>query len=469
VADEGRAGDERERRLAKIDALRSAGTDPYPVRFDRTHTAAELHDHWGHLDAGADTTDVVRVAGRIMLLRRQGKLAFATLRDGTGTIQLFVSQSTVGDDGYAAFDDLDLGDWIGAEGTVMKTKRGELSVKVRSFQLLAKALRPLPSKWHGLSDVDTRFRMRYVDLIANDDARRVFAVRFAVIATIREFLTARGFIEVETPVLHTQPGGAAARPFETYHNALDLPLTLRVALELHLKRLLVGGYERVFEIGRVFRNEGLGTRYNPEFTMLECYQAYADYSDMAILTEELVAACARAATGSTTITTGDHAIELEPPWPRRPMLDLIREHAGVAVHPAMPVDELAAICDRLDVPHQPGWGPGKLVLELYEKTVEPNLVGPVFVTDYPREVSPLATPTTPPSSNASRSSPSAASSSTRSVSSTTRSTSATASKPKPASRPPATTRPTASTRTTSAPSSTGCPRPGGWGWASTVS
>src|SRR5450759_4320872 len=287
MAEDGRAGDERERRQAKVDALRVGGTDPYPVRFDRTHTTAELHDHWAHLDPGAETSDVVRVAGR-MLLRRQGKLTFATLRDGTGTVQLFVSQNTIGDDAHAAFDDLDLGDWIGAEGVVMKTKRGELSVKVQSFELLAKALRPLPSKWHGLSDVDTRFRMRYVDLIANDDARRVFAIRFAVIAAIRDFLTERGFIEVETPVLHTQPGGATARPFDTFHNALDIPLSLRVALELHLKRLLVAGYERVFEIGRVFRNEGLSTRHNPEFTMLECYQAFADYTDMATLTEEPV-------------------------------------------------------------------------------------------------------------------------------------------------------------------------------------
>jgi lysyl-tRNA synthetase class 2 len=390
MADDGRAGDERERRLAKLDTLRAAGTDPYPVRFDRSHTAAQVHDQWAALEPGAETDDVVRVAGRILLLRRQGKLTFATVRDGTGTVQLFVSQNTIGGDAHAAFDDLDLGDWIGAEGTVMKTKRGELSVKVRSFELLAKALRPLPSKWHGLSDVDTRFRMRYVDLIANDDARRVFAVRFAVIAAIRAFLTERGFIEVETPVLHTQPGGAAARPFETYHNALDIPLSLRVALELHLKRLLVGGFERVFEIGRVFRNEGLSTRHNPEFTMLECYQAFADYTDMAVLTEELAASCTRAAIGTTAVTIDGQTIDLAPPWPRRPMLDLIREHTGETVHPSMPTADLAAVCDQLGVPHDPSWGGGKLVLELYEKTVEPNLVGPVFVTDYPRDVSPLA-------------------------------------------------------------------------------
>jgi lysyl-tRNA synthetase class 2 len=382
--------DERERRLAKLAALRARGTDPYPVRFDRTHTTAELHEHWDHLDAGGETDDVVRVAGRVLLIRRQGKLTFATVRDGTGTVQLFVSEAIAGAPTHDAFDDLDRGDWVGAEGTVMKTKRGELSVRLGAFELLAKALRPLPEKWHGMSDVESRFRMRYVDLIANDDARRVFAIRFAVIAAMREFLTERGYVEVETPVLHSQAGGATAKPFETFHNALDLPLQMRVALELHLKRLLVGGLERVFEIGRVFRNEGLSTRHNPEFTMFECYEAFADYTDMARLTEELVAECARVTTGSTTVSVDAQPVDLAPPWPRRPMLELIREHAGVVVHPTMPLEELEALCDRLGVTRQPGWGPGKLVLELYEKTVEPNLVGPVFVTDYPREVSPLA-------------------------------------------------------------------------------
>ncbi len=383
--------DERARRIAKLDALRSAGTDPYPVRFDRTHTAAEMHERWDGIEDGSETTDDVRVAGRLLLKRSQGKLTFGTLRDGSGEVQLFVSRAEVGDDLHTAFDDLDLGDWVGVSGTVMKTRKGELSVKVRDFVLLAKALRPLPEKWHGLTDVDTRFRRRYVDLIANDDARRVFAIRFAVIATIRRILTEQhGYVEVETPVLHVQAGGAAAKPFETFHNALDMPLVLRIALELHLKRLLVGGLERVFEIGRVFRNEGLGTRYNPEFTMLELYQAFADYTDMMSITEELVAESARVAIGTTIVEVDGATIDLTPPWPRRPMLELIKEHAGVDVHPTMPVADLERACDAADVPHEPGWGPGKLVLELYEKTVEPNLVGPVFVTDYPREVSPLA-------------------------------------------------------------------------------
>jgi lysyl-tRNA synthetase len=263
-------------------------------------------------------------------------------------------------------------------------------VKVTGFTLLAKALRPLPDKWHGLADIDTRFRQRYVDLIANEDARRVFEIRFAVIDALRRFLEERGFVEVETPVLQTVVGGAAAKPFFTHHNALDLDLALRVALELHLKRLLVAGYEKVFEIGRVFRNEGLGTRYNPEFTMLEAYQAFADYFDMMSLTEELVAHAAVAAVGSTRVGSGDSELDLAPPWPRKTMIDLIREHAGVDVHPSMPVEKLERICDDLGVPREKGWGPGKLVLEIYEKTVEPNLVGPMIVYDYPREVSPLA-------------------------------------------------------------------------------
>jgi lysyl-tRNA synthetase, class II len=382
--------DERARRLAKVEALRLQGRDPYPVRFDRTHTAAELHVAYDAIDAGGETDDVVRVAGRIVLVCRQGKLTFATLRDGTGAVQLFVSRAVIGGDEHAAFDDLDLGDWVGAEGTVMKTKKGELSVKVTKFELLAKAVRPLPDKWHGLADIDTRFRQRYVDLIVNDAARRVVDIRVATVDAMRSFLKDRGFVEVETPVLHEVIGGATAKPFFTHHNALDLDLTLRIALELHLKRLVVGGYEKVFEIGRVFRNEGLGSRYNPEFTMLEAYEAFADYHDMMELTEQLVANVARASVGTTRVGESDAAVDLTPPWPRQTMLSLVREHAGVDVHPSMPTEKLERICDDLDVPREAGWGPGMLVMEIYEKTVEPNLVGPVIVYDYPREVSPLA-------------------------------------------------------------------------------
>ena len=286
---------ERARRLADLDALRARGVDPYPVRFDRDRTLAELRAEFGDLEPGVDTDVHVRVAGRILLLRRQGKLTFATIRDQSGTVQLFVSRNVIGEEAHDAFDELDLGDWVGVEGTVMTTRKGELSVKVTRCELLAKALRPLPDKWHGLTDVDTRFRQRYVDLIMNEDSRRVFQVRFAAVAAIRRELAEHGFVEVETPVLSHELGGATARPFVTHHNALDVDLYLRIALELHLKRLVVGGFERVFEIGRVFRNEGIDTTHNPEFTMLEAYQAFADYHDMMELTERLVVAAARAA------------------------------------------------------------------------------------------------------------------------------------------------------------------------------
>jgi len=361
------------------------------VRFDRTLTLGDLRDRYDReLEAGQELEAVERVAGRLLLIRRQGKLTFATMRDGTDSVQLFVADDGLGETRHIAFDDLDLGDWVGVEGSPMKTRRGELSVKVTGFTLLAKALRPLPDKWHGLADVDTRFRQRYVDLIANDDARRVFEIRFAAVAAIRRFLVARGFVEVETPVLHAIPGGAAAEPFVTHHNALDIDLYLRVALELPLKRLLVGGFEKVFEIGRVFRNEGLGTRWQPEFTMLELYEAFVDYSEMMTLTEDMMSDAALTAIGTTVVEVGGQTIDLTPPWDRRTMLDLIREHAGVEVHPAMPVEKLERVCDDLGVPHETGWDPGKLVMEIYEKTTEANLVGPVFVLDYPRDVSPLA-------------------------------------------------------------------------------
>jgi lysyl-tRNA synthetase class 2 len=381
--------EEFERRFGKVEKLRASGADPYPLRFDRDRTLGELRSEFGDLPPGEETDVRVRVAGRLLLIRRQGKLSFGTLRDGTGTVQLFVSQAEAGPDGLAAFDDLDLGDWIGVEGTVMTTRKGELSVKVREHTLLAKALRPLP-KWHGLADVDTRYRQRYADLIVNERARDVFTIRFKTLTAIRELLASRGFVEVEGPVLHEQAGGATARPFFTHHNALDLDLVLRIALELHLKRLIVAGIEKVFEIGRVFRNEGLSTRHNPEFTMLELYEAFVDYSDIMTLTEDLVAHAAREATGGTVVELDGAPLDLAPPWPRLTMREAIRQHAGVDVHPSMPAAEVEALADRLGVSREPGWGTGKLMLEIYEKTTEANLRGPVFILDYPREVSPLA-------------------------------------------------------------------------------
>jgi lysyl-tRNA synthetase class 2 len=381
---------DRDRRMAKLDALRGAGVEPYPYRFDRSITLAELRERWGSLAPGEETDERVRVAGRVALIRRQGRLTFATMRDRDATVQLFVSKAVAGQDVLDAVNDLDLGDWVGAEGTVMTTKNGELSVRVERVVLLAKAVRPLPDKWKGLADVDTRYRQRYVDLIVNEEARRAFDVRHAVVASLRRSLTEQGFVEVETPVLHVEPGGAHARPFVTHHNTLDMELYLRIALELHLKRLIVGGLDRVFEIGRVFRNEGLSTRHNPEFTMLEGYQAFADYTDMMRLFQHLVVEAARAAIGTTVVTIGDQEVDLAEPWPRRPVLDLIEEYSGLRVHPSMPVDEVRKICDDKGVPYDDHEGPGALCMELYEALVEPNLVGPVFVTDHPLEVSPLA-------------------------------------------------------------------------------
>jgi lysyl-tRNA synthetase class 2 len=381
---------ERERRLAKVEVARHDGREPYPYRFDRTATLAELRARYDSLGPGVETQDVVRVAGRVVRIRRQGRLTFATVRDRDGEIQLFVSQKVVGDDVMAAVNDLDLGDWVGVEGAVMTTRTGELSVRVERLELLAKALRPLPDKWRGLADVDARYRQRYVDLVVNEDARRAFAARHAVVSSLRRTLGERGFIEVETPVLHLEAGGAHARPFVTHHNTLEMDLYLRIALELHLKRLIVGGLDRVYEIGRVFRNEGLSTRHNPEFTMLEAYQAFADYTDMMELFQDLVVRAAQDALGTTTIAIAGEEVDLAPPWPRRPMLELIAAYGGVGVHPSMPVEVLRRICDDKGVAWKPHDGPGALCLHLYEGLVEPRLLAPTFVLDYPREVSPLA-------------------------------------------------------------------------------
>jgi lysyl-tRNA synthetase class 2 len=387
--DEARPGDERVARRAKAEALRAAGVEPYPYRFERDHTAAELHAGHDGLADGDETDVRVRVAGRIVLKRGQGKLGFANLRDGSGEIQLFVSLAVVGEPAMAAFGELDRGDWVGVEGTVMKTRKGELSVKAERIELLSKALRPLPEKWHGLADVDARYRQRYVDLVVNEDARRVFEVRHAAVRAIRRHLEDLAFVEVETPVLNLTQGGATARPFVTHYHALDLDTYLRIATELPLKRLLVGGIERVFEIGRVFRNEGIDTRHNPEFTMLEAYQAFADYTDMMTLTEGLVAAAAEA-TGSTQVVVGGVPVDLAPPWPRVTMAELIERTVGVQLAASMPVAEARAVLDGLGLAYEERWGAGRLMHEVYDELVEPQVIQPTFVVDHPREVSPLA-------------------------------------------------------------------------------
>ncbi len=394
----GNLEEQRRIRAEKVTAIRAVGGDPYPDRFVRSATSVELHERFAQLEPGAETAVMVSVAGRVMLRRNMGKLIFLTFQDVTGSLQLFVSQADLGEEAFAAVADIDLGDWVGAQGEVITTRKGELSVKVASLRLLTKALRPLPDKWRGLSDTDTRYRQRYVDLIVNEDARRTFRVRHQAVRSLRHQLDEEGFVEVETPVLQIEAGGAAARPFVTHHQALDQPMYLRIALELHLKRLVVGGIERVYEIGRVFRNEGISTRHNPEFTMVEVYWALANYQDMMALTERMICRAAQDAIGTYAVAHPDRpdvSIDLTPDWPRRKITELIAEHTGetVSVHDEVP--RLRAVCDRLEISYEDWWGAGKLVYAIFDKKVE-ELLGherPIFAYEYPAEVSPLAKPT----------------------------------------------------------------------------
>ena len=379
--------DERRR---KRQGLVDLGIDPYPTRFDRTTTADDLHERHGGLDPDVRTGEQVRLAGRVTAVRDHGKLLFVTLSDASGSIQLLVQVASLTDESSAVLRAVDLGDWVGTAGEVITSRRGELSVDTTGLWLLAKALRPLPDKWHGLTETDTRYRQREVDLLANPDSRRVFDVRFKAIAAMRRHMEAEHFVEVETPILQLQAGGAIARPFFTHSNALDIELNLRIAPELFLKRLVVGGYERVFEIARNFRNEGISTRHSPEFTALEAYRAFGDVSDAMDLTEALVTGATQAAIGRFTVAFGDTEIDLTPPWPRLALLDVLEERLGGRVHPTDPVDTLRRVCEAHGVAPLPEWGPGKLVFELYDQVLLPEVVEPVFLVGYPVEVSPLA-------------------------------------------------------------------------------
>ena len=350
-------------RRKKLERLRASGVDPYSRGLKPTHSTAEARALLGD----SERTDPVAIAGRLMVKRLMGGSAFADLQDQAGRIQLFASRDILGESSFDLFADLDAGDLIGVKGPIFRTRRGEVTLEVHSFQLLTKSLRPLPEKWHGLKDVEIRYRQRYVDLIANPEVREVFRARTKIIASLRALLDARDFLEVETPVLQEVPGGGHARPFVTHHEALSRDLYLRIALELHLKRLLVGGFERVYEIGRVFRNEGLSPRHNPEFTMLECYEAYADYNDVMRLVEDMIAASAAAAGRTSQITYQGEEISLAPPFRRARMADLVLEHTGKQAV-------------------------GKELNDLFEQHVQALLREPTFVTDYPIEVSPLARP-----------------------------------------------------------------------------
>ena len=377
-------------RLAKVARLHSEGVDPYPLGYQRNASAARLHDRYADLKADTLTGEVVEVAGRLMNFRRLGRLIFGVLQDYSGQIQLFVDEKGLGADRLAAFGDLDGGDWVWARGEVMTTRRGELSVHVAGFALLAKGLRPLPEKWHGLKDKERRFRRRELDLLVNPEARRIAEARAAAVSELRNQFEKRGFLEVETPILQIQAGGALARPFETHHNALGIDMYLRIATELHLKRLVVGGMERVFEIGRVFRNEGIDAKHNPEFTTLEAYQALADYWDIMDLVEEVLSSVAERVTGSGLLSYQGRPVDLRPPYRRASMLGLVGEALGVDLTPSMPTGQLRELVSGAGLEADPAWGFGKLVEEVFDHRVAPDLWDPTFVIDHPIDISPLA-------------------------------------------------------------------------------
>ncbi|MDP9729776.1 lysine--tRNA ligase [Alicyclobacillus tolerans] len=379
-------------RLEKLDELRNKGVYPYGHRYDVTHHASDILNAAGEKSKEEleEMSMRVRIAGRMMIRRGHGKASFAVMQDRTGSIQIYAKQDVLGEEGYEIFQLLDLGDIIGVEGTVFRTNRGEVTVLCQKLDVLSKALRPLPEKWHGLKDVETRYRQRYLDLIVNPEIRDTFMARSKIIQAIREYLDKEGFLEVETPTLHTVASGAHARPFHTHHNALDIPLVLRIALELHLKRLIVGGLERVYEIGRVYRNEGISTRHNPEFTMLELYQAYADFHDIMDLTENLVRHAASAVHSTLDITYGEYTIHLQGPWRRVHMVDAIREQTGVDFWPVHDLETARQLAHEHHIQISDEMSYGHIVNEFFEQRVESTLIQPTFVYGHPVEISPLA-------------------------------------------------------------------------------
>jgi len=378
-------------RLDKINRLRAAGIDPYPADFPRTATIAQVRERYPALEPDAATGERVGVAGRVMLYRNGGKLCFATIRDGTGEIQVMISLDRSGEQALAGWKrDVDLGDHIGVTGEIITSRSGELSVLADSFAITAKALRPLPEKHRGLTDPESRVRLRYLDLIVNPEARRLAELRAAATRALREDLHDRGYLEVETPVLQTLHGGANARPFSTHINAFDMDMYLRIALELYLKRLVVGGIEKVYEIGRIFRNEGADATHNPEFTMLEVYEAYGDYSTMATLTRELVQAAARAGLGGTVVRRPDGSEhDIGGDWPFKTVHDAVSEALGEEVTPDTSEESLRKLSGRAAIELQPGWNRGQVLLEMYEHLVESRTVAPTFYCDFPVETAPL--------------------------------------------------------------------------------
>jgi lysyl-tRNA synthetase class 2 len=398
VSEESRESDLLRQRRANFDELVRLGVDPYPRQFERTETIDDLvQAHSPKSGEELEQTPITtRTAGRILAIRAFGKANFLVISDGRARIQVYIRQDSLPERDFSIYKLLDFGDFIGVEGHLFRTKTKELTIKASRLEFLAKCFIPLPEKWHGLHDVETRYRQRYLDLIVSPDSRRVFEVRSRVLASVRTFLNARGYLEVETPMMQPIAGGALARPFVTHHNALDMQLYMRIAPELYLKRLTVGGIERVYEINRNFRNEGISTQHNPEFTMLEFYQAYSDYRELMVMTEELLSSVAREAIGTEQIKFGEHDISLAPPYRRISLREGARVKAAAKL--GVPVsdadlrnrDTVAALAKRLHIETQPGWGAGKIATEIFERLNEHDLVHPTFVYDFPTEVSPLS-------------------------------------------------------------------------------
>lgn len=372
-------------RMEKLDLLRQGGIEPYADRYERTHKAIDILERFDTLEG-----QVVSVAGRMMGKRDQGKVIFTHIQDFSGRLQIYIRMDDIGQTWFDLITKFDIGDIIGVEGKVFRTKRGEISIHAQKVTLLSKAMRPLPEKFHGLTNVETRYRQRYLDLVMNPDVRQVFVTRSKIIRFMREFLEEREFLEVETPTLHSVAGGAAARPFNTHHNALDLDLYLRIALELPLKRLIVGGFEKVFEIGRTFRNEGISIKHNPEFTMMELYQAYANFEDIMELTEEMIAHIVQKVHGTLEITYQNQLIQFSTPWRRLTMVDGILEYSGVDFKTIETDDQARKIAKEKGLHVEADSSRGKIINEFFEEFVEPNLIQPTFITGHPVEISPLA-------------------------------------------------------------------------------
>ncbi len=379
--------EQRQVRIEKMHKMENAGHVPFGHRFEWSHHAQDVDDQF---DTLSEKEEEVKLAGRVMAIRGHGKTSFLDLMDKTGRIQLYVRKDVLGEEVYPLIKMMDIGDIVGVTGTVFRTHMGEISIRVTGLEILSKSLRPLPEKWHGLKDVELRYRQRYVDLIVNPEVRDTFLKRSQIITSVRDILNKQDFLEVETPMLNTIAGGAAARPFVTYHNALDMEMFMRIAPELYLKRLIVGGFERVYELGRVFRNEGIDIKHNPEFTSVEIYQAFADYRDLMKLTEDIVAETAQKVLGTMKIEYEGTPIDLTPPWPAVTMIDAVKQYAGVDFNGVTDIEEARALAKKVNVEVEAAWGVGKIINACFEEYVEDKLIQPVFITGHPKEISPLS-------------------------------------------------------------------------------